>query len=419
MNRNEVKSLDKNDPLSHFRQKFYMPKGKKREEALYFTGNSLGLQPKNTAGQINDELEKWSKEGVEGHFADNKPWVSYHEIVTKNLAKLTGSKEIEVVAMNSLTVNLNLLMLSFYRPSKTKNKIMIEGGAFPSDIYAVKSLIKYNDFEPSESLIELTPRKNENTLRTQDILDKIEEYKNELELVMLAGVNYYTGQAFDMKAIASKCRELNINCGFDLAHAVGNLDLQLHDWAPDFAVWCSYKYLNAGPGAIAGAFVHERHKSSDLPRLSGWWGSEKVNRFKMSPDFVPLEGAEAWQMSNPPIFQLAALNASLEVFEEAGFMKPLNEKTLKLTGYFEKLIKSLGEEKVELITPQNPKDRGCQLSIRVKGADKSLFNKLMEKDVIVDWREPDVIRAAPVPLYNSFEDCFDFYEILKDELKNY
>ncbi|MDC1068384.1 kynureninase [Candidatus Kapabacteria bacterium] len=416
MNKNTALELDAQDPLKKYRDYFHFPKGKSREKVLYFTGNSLGLQPKNTAQHINQELKDWASFGVEGHFKGKNIWVSYHELLTSKLAKVTGSKDIEVVAMNSLTVNLNLLMVSFYQPNSKKNKIMIESGAFPSDIYAVKSHIKLHGFDPKDCLIELKPREGEHTLRTDDILKAIEENKDELELVMFSGVNYYTGQAFDMKSIAAFSRKLNINCGFDLAHAVGNLDLQLHDWAPDFAVWCTYKYLNSGPGGIGGAFVHERHKNTAFPRLEGWWGSEKENRFKMNPDFVPLEGVEAWQMSNPPIFQLAAHNSALQIFEEAGFMKPLNEKTLKLTGFFDELIKSLGNDKVEVITPSNPADRGCQISIRMKNADRKLFENFMERDVIVDWREPDVIRAAPTPLYNSYLDCFEFYEILKDEL---
>lgn len=414
MDRREALEKDNQDRLQHFREKFIFPESKTREKVLYFTGNSLGLQPKNASDQINKELENWSKFGVEAHFKAEKPWVSYHENVTAKLAEITGAKEIEVVAMNSLTVNLNLLMLSFYRPQGKKSKIMIEDGAFPSDIYAVKSQIEFHNYDSNETLIQLKARNGESTLRTENILDEIEKNKDELALVMLAGVNYYTGQAFDMKSIAQKCRECGIYCGFDLAHAIGNIELELHDWAPDFAVWCSYKYLNSGPGGIAGAFVHKRHKSTNIPRLHGWWGSEKQNRFKMSSEFVPIEGAEAWQMSNPPIFQLAAHNAALEIFEEAGFMKPLVEKSKKMTAYFEKLIRSLGNDKIEIITPESPADRGCQLSIRVKNADRRLFDKLMDRDVIVDWREPDVIRAAPVPLYNSYIDCYDFYVTLKE-----
>lgn len=405
------------DNLKQFRDKFHFPVDDRGNEIIYFTGNSLGLQPKITKSYIQQELDDWKKYGVEGHFHAKNPWMPYHELLTDKLAAVVGAKPVEVVAMNSLTVNLHLMMVSFYRPTKQKYKIMIEGGAFPSDIYAVKSQLNYHGFDENKDLIELLPREGEHTLRTEDIINKIDKHSNELALVMLAGVNYYTGQAFDMKTISEECRKRDIICGFDLAHGAGNLDLQLHDWEPDFAVWCSYKYLNSGPGGIACAFVHEKHKNFDGPRFNGWWGADKASRFLMGPDFHPIEGVEAWQMSNPPIFQLASLNASLELFKEAGYMKPLRDKSDKMTSYLEYLVKSLGEDKIEIITPENISDRGAQLSIRVKNADKKMFDDLLDLGVSADWREPDVIRVAPAPLYNNFLDCFNFYEKLKSLIK--
>jgi kynureninase len=423
LNESFAKNLDEKDSLKHFRNQFYIPKQSNSKDVIYLTGNSLGLQPKITRNYIEQELKDWETFGVEGHFHSKNPWMPYHEFVTENLAEIVGAKPVEVVAMNSLTVNLHLLMVSFYRPNGKRNKIVIEKGAFPSDQYAVESQIAFHARQKAKGkslnenlLIELTPRENENILRTEDIVETIRENGEEIALILLGGVNYYTGQAFDFEAITRVGHEIGAIVGFDLAHAAGNLLLSLHDWNVDFAAWCSYKYLNAGPGGIAGIFVHEKHtKNVDLPRFAGWWGHDKDTRFLMRPEFIPIQTAEGWQLSNPPIFQLAALRASLEIFHEAG-RENLREKSIKLTNYLEFLLKEIETDRIEIITPNSSNERGCQLSIRVKNADKSLFKTISEKGVIADWREPDVIRVAPVPLYNSFTDCWNFVEILKESL---
>ncbi len=409
-----AQNLDAADLLKNFRDKFYIPKQANGEEVLYFTGNSLGLQPKTVRASIEQELKDWETLGVEGHFHAKNPWMPYHEFVTEQMANLVGARAIETVVMNSLTVNLHLMMVSFYRPDSTRHKIVIESGAFPSDQYAVQSQIKFHGFEVENSLVELKPRENETCLRMEDIEKTIAENADSIALIMLGGVNYYTGQAYDMKRITEIGHEIGAIVGFDLAHAAGNIELKLHDWNADFAVWCSYKYLNAGPGGIAGCFVHERHAGDfDLPRFAGWWGHDKTTRFLMGDKFVPMPGAEGWQLSNPPIFQLAALKASLDVFEEAG-MKALAEKSKKLTGFLEFLLGEIKDERISVITPSNPDERGCQLSIRVKNSDKTLYKALSDRGVIADWREPDVIRVAPVPLYNSFTDVYKFTEVLKN-----
>lgn len=422
-----MNDLDKNDPLRRYRSEFHIPKQPNGDDVIYLTGNSLGLQPKITKDYIRQELDDWASFGVEGHFHAKNPWMPYHEFVTEPLARIVGAKPVEVVAMNSLTVNLHLLLVSFYRPTNERFKIIIEKGAFPSDQYAVESQLKFHGH--GDGLIELAPREGDTLLHTEDILQTIDREGDSVALILLGGVNYYTGQAFDMQAITAAGHKKGCVVGFDLAHAAGNLVLHLHDWNVDFAAWCSYKYLNSGPGGIAGAFVHERHsKNFDLPRFAGWWGHDKESRFLMGPDFRPIAGAEGWQLSNPPIFQLAALRASLEIFDEAG-MTALHEKSLKLTAYLEKLLAEINDDRIEIITPRDPAQRGCQLSIRVKtqaetrpvgsvsepaASNKKLFNALTERGVIADWREPDVIRVAPVPLYNSFEDVFRFSEILKE-----
>ncbi|MET0753473.1 MAG: kynureninase [Pyrinomonadaceae bacterium] len=409
-----AQKLDATDLLKHFREKFYIPKQANGEDALYFTGNSLGLQPKTVRAHIEQELKDWETLGVEGHFHAKNPWMPYHEFVTEQMANLVGARTVETVVMNSLTVNLHLMMVSFYRPTSTRYKIVIESGAFPSDQYAVQSQIKFHGFEVENSLIELKPRENEACLRMEDIERTIGENGDSIALIMLGGVNYYTGQAYDMRRISEIGHEIGAIVGFDLAHAAGNIELKLHDWNADFAVWCSYKYLNAGPGGIAGCFVHERHAGDfDLPRFAGWWGHDKATRFLMGDKFVPMPGAEGWQLSNPPIFQLAALKASLDVFEEAG-IKALTEKSKKLTGFLEFLLGEIKDERISVITPSNADERGCQLSIRVKNSDKTLYKALTDKGVIADWREPDVIRVAPVPLYNSFTDVYKFTEVLKN-----
>ena len=420
-----ARETDAADTLKSFREKFHIPKQSNGEEVLYFTGNSLGLQPKTTRNYIEQELKDWETLGVEGHFAAKNPWMPYHESVTGQLAKIVGAKNSEVVAMNSLTVNLHLLMVSFYRPTAERYKIVIEADAFPSDKYAVKSQIAFHSASPkfkvqspkSDWLIELAPREGETVLRIEDILETIEKNSDSIALILLGGVNYYTGQKFDFAAITEAGHKAGAVVGFDLAHAVGNVALELHDWNADFAAWCSYKYLNAGPGGIAGIFVHERHAANfDLPRFAGWWGHDKETRFLMGDEFVPIRGAEGWQLSNPPILGLAALRAALDIFEEAG-MKNLIEKSKKLTGYLEFLLNEIRDERISVITPTDEKMRGCQLSIRVANADKNLFRSITERGVIADWREPDVIRVAPVPLYNSFADVYKFTEILKECLK--
>ena len=412
-----AKEMDEQDALKCFREKFYIPKQSSGEDVLYFTGNSLGLQPKTTRSYIEQELKDWETLGVEAHFAAKNPWMPYHETVTNGLANIVGARKSEVAAMNSLTVNLHFLMVSFYRPTNERYKIVIENDAFPSDKYAVKSQIGFHGLNIEDSLIELKARDGETILRTEDILKTIAENGDSISLIMLGGVNYYTGQKFDFEPITEAGHKIGAVVGFDLAHAAGNVELELHDWNADFAAWCSYKYLNAGPGGIAGIFVHERHATSfNLPRFAGWWGHDKETRFLMNDEFVPITGAEGWQVSNPPIFQLAALRASLDIFDEAG-MKNLCEKSAKLTNYLEFLLSEINDARISVITPKNPNERGCQLSIRVKNSDKSLYNAITKRGVIADWREPDVIRVAPVPLYNSFADVYKFVGILKNCLK--
>ena len=409
--------MDEQDSLKHFRENFYIPKQPNGEDVIYFTGNSLGLQPKTVRASVEQELKDWETLGVEGHFHAVNPWMPYHEFLTEQMANIIGAKPIETVVMNSLTVNLHLLMVSFYRPTRERHKIVIEAGAFPSDQYAVQSQIKFHGFDIENSLIELTPREGETLLRTGDIEQTILENGASVALILLGGVNYYTGQAFDMRRITEIGHKVGAVVGYDLAHAAGNIELNLHDWNADFAAWCSYKYLNSGPGGIAGVFVHERHaENTGLPRFAGWWGHDKKTRFLMGSEFIPMRGAEGWQLSNPPIFQLAALKASLDIFEEAG-MKALTEKSKKLTGYLEYLLGEIKDERISVITPSNPNARGCQLSIRVENSDKNLFKTISEKGVIADWREPDVIRVAPVPLYNTFSEVLRFAEILKNCLR--
>ena len=407
-------SLNSVNSVLNFRARFHIPNSADGTPAVYLTGNSLGLQPKTTRKYIEEELEDWARLGVEGHLHARHPWLPYHEFVTEPMARIVGAKPTETVVMNSLTVNLHLMMVSFYRPAGKRTKIVIEKGAFPSDQYAVASQLKFHGLDPRAALIELAPREGESTLRTEDIVDTIERNGNEIALIMMGGVNYYTGQAFDMRAITKAGQRAGAIVGFDLAHAAGNLALELHDWRVDFAVWCSYKYLNAGPGGIAGAFVHERHAQAlELPRFAGWWGHNKATRFLMGPDFDPLPGAEGWQLSNPPIFQLAALRASLEIFDEAG-MPALRAASVKLTSHLEILLRQMDDGRISLITPGDPEQRGCQLSIGVKKADKNLFDAITHLGVVADWREPDVIRVAPVPLYNTFEDVQRFADILKE-----
>ncbi len=409
--------LDVCDPLASYRDRFFISKTKDGQECIYLCGNSLGLQPKSVRGFVEQELKDWAELGVEGHFHAKNPWMPYHELLTNQTARLVGAKPTEVVVMNTLTVNLHLMMVSFYRPTQQRHKIVIESSAFPSDQYAVKSQIAFHGFDPATSLIELPSRKDETALRTEDIEEFIKKEGDSIALIMLGGVNYYTGQVFDMERITRAGHAKGCIVGFDLAHAAGNIPLKLHDLDVDFAVWCSYKYLNSGPGSLAGCFVHERHGSNpSLPRFAGWWGQDKSTRFLMGPDFNAIPGAEGWQLSNPPILSMAAVRASMEIFDEVG-MERLREKSLKLTGYLEYLIDQNLGDSVRCITPRVANHRGCQLSLVVTGRGKSIHKTLTERGVICDWREPDVVRIAPVPLYNSFMDVHSFVIILKEILQ--
>jgi kynureninase len=412
-----AKQLDKTDSLRVFRSKFSIPRlnGK---NSIYFTGNSLGLPPKLVRRFVNQEITDWTLKGVEGHQHALRPWLYYHKFSRKVLAEIVGAKPSEVIAMNSLTVNLHLMMVSFYRPTPERFKILIEAGAFSSDQYAFETQIKFHGLNPDDTLIELAPRKGEFTLRTEDILKAIEEAGGALALIVLGGVQYYTGQFFDIKNITEAGHKTGSYVAFDLAHAVGNVDLHLHKHNVDFAVWCSYKYLNSGPGGIAGLFVHEKHfGKSEMPRFAGWWGHDEKERFQMKKGFRPLPGADGWQVSNVPILQAAAHLASLEIFEQAG-MKALRKKSLLLTGYLEFLLKEIDSEEkyFKIITPSAPEERGCQLSILLKQDGKRIYASLIKKGISIDWREPAVIRLAPVPLYNSFEDVYTFANIFKRAL---
>jgi kynureninase len=411
-----AQQLDAQDELATYRSYFHLPTQEDGNPYYYFCGNSLGLQPKKVEELLLQELNDWKKHGVEGHFHAKRAWLPYHEFFTKNLAKIMGAKESEVVVMNTLTANLHFMMVSFYRPTPKRHKIVIEKGAFPSDKYAVDSQIRFHGYDPNTALIQLTPRVGEETLRTEDILQTIADNGDEIALVMIGGVNYYTGQYFDLEAIATKSHEVGALVGFDLAHAAGNVAVQLHEWQADFAVWCHYKYLNAGPGSIAGVFVHENHLGKkDIPRFEGWWGHDKETRFLMDDTFQPMPTAEAWQVSNAPVFSMTPLLASLELFAEIGMPK-LTQKSHLLTSYMEFLLLEIETDRIRIITPSTPQDRGCQLSIQVKNGNKALFDTITAKGVIADWREPDVIRVAPVPLYNSFEDVYQFVQILKESL---
>ena len=411
-----AKEADQNDSLAQYRGEFHLPLQEDGRPYVYMCGNSLGLQPKRTKQYIEQELVDWKNLGVEGHFHAKHPWMPYHEFLTEKMAKLVGAHSKEVVVMNTLSVNLHLMMVSFYRPTSTRHKIVIESDAFPSDKYAVESQIKFHGYDPSESLIELTPRAGEELLREEDIQRVIQEEGDQIALIMIGNTNYYTGQFFDMKKIAHWGHEKGCIVGFDCAHGAGNCILNLHESGVDFAVWCSYKYINSGPGSLGGVFVHERHlENKDLPRFSGWWGHEKDTRFKMRDDFSPIPTAEGWQLSNPPILSMAAIMASLDIFDEAG-INNLRQKAIQLTGYMEFLLDELNNENIKIITPRNPQERGSQLSIQVKNADKKLFELITADGVIADWREPDVIRVAPVALYNSFEDVYQFVQILSNNL---
>lgn len=411
---------DQKDELKSYRDKFYIPQinGK---DSIYFTGNSLGLQPKATESYILQELEDWKNLGVEGHFDGKRPWFHYHKFLQEKAAKIVGAKNNEVIIMNSLTTNLHLMMVSFYRPTKTRFKIITEGGAFPSDQYALETQAKFHGFNPDDAIIELFPRNGEHNLRTEDVITAIQEHSDTLALVMMGGVNYYTGQFFDLETITAEAHKVSAIAGFDLAHAAGNYPVKLHDWNVDFAVWCTYKYLNSGPGGTSGVFVHEKHEyNPELPRFAGWWGHDEENRFLMKPGYQPMKGAAGWQLSNAQILPMAAHLASLDMFDEVG-MDRLRAKSLVLTGFLEflidKLNSDLGTKAIKIITPRTEKDRGCQLSLVMAKDGRKVFDELTNQGVISDWREPDVIRVAPVPLYNTFEDCYKFVEIMRGVLK--
>ncbi len=407
---------DHQDPLKHFRNKFLIPTNNEGEELIYLCGNSLGLQPKKTSEYLEQELNDWAKLGVEGHTDAKYPWFPYHEFLTKSMANIIGAKPNEVVIMNSLTANLHFLMVSFYQPTKTKFKIVIESDAFPSDKYAMESQLKFHGFDPKEGLILWKPSKGEDLCRFEDLEKLVEEQGDEIALLMIGNTNYYSGQAFPLKNITELGHKHGCIVGFDLAHGAGNIQPNIHNSGADFAVWCTYKYLNSGPGSLGGCFIHERHANNpDIKRFTGWWGHNKQTRFNMRQDFDLLPGAEGWQLSNPSILSMAAIRASLDVFEEAG-MENLRQKSVKLTGYMEFLFKEINEDRINIITPTDQNERGCQLSIQVKNADKNLHTQLTESGVISDWREPDVIRVAPVPLYNTFEDVFKFIERFKEVL---
>lgn len=417
-----AEKLDQNDPLKSYQEQFHIPKHN-GDACLYFTGNSLGLQPKSARKFIDQELQNWQELAVEGHFkSKNRPWFHYHKFSKEALAGLVGAKPYEVVSMNNLTSNLHFMMVSFYRPTRQKFKILIEGGAFPSDQYAVESQIKFHGYDYDDALVELHPREGEGALRTEDIVETIKAEGDHLALVLLPGVQYFTGQWFDMNAITKAGHEVGAYVGYDLAHAIGNVPLQLHEDNVDFAVWCSYKYLNSGPGGVSGAFVHERHGTDkDIPRFAGWWGHNEGERFRMQKGFKPMPGADGWQLSNVNVLGSAAHLASLEIFEKVG-IKALREKSLLLTGFAEFLLNSIADNKLKILTPSNENERGCQLSILILENGRDVFDQLTEHGVIADWREPNVagqggvIRIAPIPLYNSFIDVYKFYQLLKEAL---
>jgi kynureninase len=410
---------DQVDNLYAYREQFLYPIQEDGTPYIYFCGNSLGLQPKIAKVFIDEELEAWHKLAVEGHFVGKRPWIPYHEYLAEPMAKVVGAKPSEVVVMNTLTVNLHLMLVSFYQPTPKRHKVLIEADAFSSDQFGVVSQIKFHGYDPETSLIALQPRKGEATLRQEDIEAVIEAEGENIALVLFGNPNYYTGQVFDLRRITELGHAKGCYVGFDCAHGAGNVPLNLHDSGADFAVWCTYKYMNAGPGSMSGCFVHERHNYDlTLPRFAGWWGHNKNERFNMRDDFDPIPGAEGWQLSNTPILSMAAIRASLQLFDAVS-IEQLREKSLKLTGYLEYLIHDIGDSRIQIITPDDPAQRGCQLSVQVRGADKRLFDQMMALGVIGDWREPNVIRLAPVPFYNSFEEVYRCATILRESLRSF
>ncbi|MDX1460983.1 MAG: kynureninase [Xanthomonadales bacterium] len=407
----QARELDAADPLSRFREEFWIPRHDDGTDQLYFCGNSLGLQPKRLEAEMARELVHWKDEAVEGHFKGELPWMPYHENLREPLAALVGARPSEVVAMNSLTVNLHLLMVSFFRPKRDRCKIVIERQPFPSDRYAVESQLRFHGLDPSNNLVQIGEGASDRVIDEQLLEDYLSRHGDEVALVLWPGVHYATGQLFDLSRLTAAAHAAGAMVGFDLAHAAGNVPLALHDDGPDFAAWCSYKYLNSGPGAVAACFVHQRHHDDSaggkLPRFQGWWGTDPETRFYMGPEFIPAAGADAWQLSNPPVLALAPVRVSLQVFQEAG-MDALRERSVRMTGWLESVLQEHFDDLVQILTPAEPERRGCQLSLRVcagREAGRRLFQFLQDRGVITDWREPDVIRVAPVPLYNRFEDC--------------
>ena len=410
-----AQQLDTKDPLAKYRNEFIFPQINNKN-AIYFTGNSLGLQPKLAQSYVNEIMNDWGNLAVEGHFQADKPWWDYHERFAKKLSKVVGAKPKEITVMNTLTVNLHLMMVSFYRPTTKRYKIICEEKAFPSDQYMIASQVRFHGLNPEDAIVELKKRDGEHNFRTEDILAKIEEVGEECALILIGGVNYYTGQVFNMKTITEAGHKIGAFVGWDLAHAAGNIKLALHDWNVDFAAWCSYKYMNSGPGNVSGCFINEKyHNKKDIPRFEGWWGHNKDRRFLMEPEFQPEDGTNAWQISNAPVLALAPYLASLQMFDEVG-MDALIEKRNKIVAYLEFILHEIDKEvesSFEIITPSNQEERGTQLSVFLHGEGKELFNYLMENGVIPDWREPNVIRLAPTPFYCSYEDMYEFGQILK------
>ena len=412
----KARLLDAKDQLKSFRNKFYLPEDENGHPLLYFCGNSLGLQPKMATDFVQQELDDWKKLGVKGHTDAKNPWMPYHEFLTDSMAKIVGAKPQEVVMMNTLSVNLHLMMVSFYQPKANRYKILIEQDAFPSDRYAVESQLKFHDINPKDGLVLWKPDP-ETGYYSKDSFEQImDEHGDEIALVMIGCPNYYSGQAFDLKHIVQQAKVKGCRVGFDLAHGAGNIQPDLHQVEADFAVWCSYKYLNSGPGSVAGCFIHEKHiTKTDIKRFTGWWGHQESTRFKMPDDFQPIPTAEGWQLSNPPVLSLAAIRASLFVFEDAGFDR-LRKKSVKQSNFLMELLDEIPDDQVSYITPKSTAEKGCQVSIRVKNANKSLFDRLSARNLVADWREPDVIRIAPTPLYNTFEEIYQFIELLKSEI---
>ena len=414
-----AEQLDATDPLKSFRNKFIIPEANGKQK-IYFLGNSLGLQPKSTNGYLQQIMQDWAALGVESFFHGKEPWINYHDILTHPLAKIVGALPHELVVMNQLTVNLHLMLVSFYRPTTQRYKIICEARAFPSDQYAFETHVKQQGFNPADAIIEVSPRPGEHCICNEDILSAIKENSESTALVLFSGINYYTGQLFDMPAITKAAQATGAKVGFDLAHAAGNVAMQLHDWDVDFACWCTYKYLNSGPGAIGGVFIHEKNHDKELPRFAGWWGYHKATRFKMEQGFIPMPGAEGWQLSTPALFLYAAHRASLEIFEEAGWSNILAKQKL-LNGYLWFLLEELNTKipagSIQFITPQNPAERGSQVSLLMLQKGREVFDALTQEGIMVDWREPNVIRLAPVPLYNTFEEVWRFADTLQQILK--